>query len=742
MPDGEYDPRLLDVPVSDKELSEQLYEYGMEAYDAWKEWREQLGKLYSQQYEKEYKSEATEKKFILTAKELKAMVLPDLTLPYYNPPIAPRNPAGSLDSTDPKVVKNKRFFFDDLVDNRFKIYKAQRAKGNPPKNITSYKLAPPPYREGVPVNEAFKAWVGNDELPPPVENETKPGLIVRRAEVDKDIDERGEELDTANEFIEKISDMLLLQRQQLDAQSVSFATFAGGVAGDGSGLQLTRWLPFVSFDPKIKVKTTEAPQAAPAGDGGDGADSDKSGTTQTESASSAATYTSYYSQPTILSAAYSPKMVAMDTSYTAPQKAYVAADNYGGNSYTADAYLPKNNYVGATYEPEGSYVATKNKVGESGGTTYNANVLPGVSYATNDAYVQMASKYATKSTYEAVSKLSVGIGKLAGIGVASKPVSSGAFKTANNDFGVLKHVVVIDQDLRNSHDAVTDIRKDMDEFIEEIKKFIKNELPKHIRGKVELDKKDLPPRAATLPKLTDIEQAIKDLEAEIDKEIIAKTAIEDDKQNRVNALQYSFLFKVNRFLVREISYTDIIRGYLIRLQKVLQKYIIERKQDIKEKDEEIIEARRDLSQLYAKRIEALEDYTAAQRLVIEHWKAVEDKFNHRNKVLNAMLGLYYVKVRETSTSTKLPEIHTLAYAKVGDLVPGCRRDQEVTLPDELSVFMDAALDIPMCHWTPLTSLIQQLPSKQSLMVLLERRNSRIQSKRTQLSRNTHSRIGG
>lgn len=742
VPDGEYDPRLLDVPVSDKKLSEQLYQYGMHAYDAWKEWREQLGKLYSQEYDmKNYGDEVVANGYQLTNEERKAMVLPDLAHPYYKPPIAPRNPAGNLDSTDPKVVNNKKFFFDDLVNNRFKAYIANESK------VISYKLIPPPYREGVPINDAYSEWVGNDGLAPAVENSMKPGLMIRRAEIEKDIFNTNEDLESANELVEKISDLLLLQRQQLDAQSVSFATFAGGVAGDGSGLQLTRWLPFVSFDANTaagtevidntEVKADSAPKKAEA----------KETAPLAYMAKSMA-----YSFPGINYAA-----LAKASAASVQPKIYAAAAPKKDLKYSATSYEKSLKAISASsYLPTNIFPkVTKKKGTSSAADVISASMVPGIAYANNDAYVNLAVKNTTKSNYEAVSKLSMGVNKLNNISSVSSALSSGAFKTANKDFGVLKHISVIDKDLDNAREGVEEIFTDSNELLGKIKTFISDDLSKAVKSKLKADEKLIELLVNTkFPDSTVIKNGIIKLESDIrkkyktyatkigKKESDFEDVIAEELQSKGNALRYGYLFKINRYLVRYIGITEKARGKLIRIQKVLQQYIVERQKDIKDMDEDIVEARRELAQLEAVRREALEDYSAAQRLVIEHWKAVEDKFNHRNNVLNSMLGLYYVKVRETSTSTKLPEIHTLSYAEVGDLVPGCRRDEQVILPDELSVFMDAVLDIPMYHWTPLTSHIQQLPSKQSLLVLLERRNSRVQNKQAQLSRNTFSRIRG
>ena len=181
---------------------------------------------------------------------------------------------------------------------------------------------------------------------------------------------------------------------------------------------------------------------------------------------------------------------------------------------------------------------------------------------------------------------------------------------------------------------------------------------------------------------------------------------------------------------------------LIRLQKIFKEYISDQQKKLEKIDDDIIDTRKQLTQLDAKRRESLEDYTVAQRLLIEHWQGVEEKFNLRNKTLNGMLGLYYVKVRETATSVTLPDIRTLSYAEAGDLVPGCRGDEQVILADELGIFMDTLLDVPMANWQALSVLTQQLPGRHRLQHMLEKRKSRIQSKQSLFSQNLFTRVRG
>lgn len=68
------------------------------------------------------------------------------------------------------------------------------------------------------------------------------GLYRRRYELRHQIETLRASLEESASLISNVSDYVVLQRQQLDSISVSFAALAGGVAGDGSGLNLMRWV--------------------------------------------------------------------------------------------------------------------------------------------------------------------------------------------------------------------------------------------------------------------------------------------------------------------------------------------------------------------------------------------------------------------------------------------------------------------------------------------------------------------
>ena len=83
---------------------------------------------------------------------------------------------------------------------------------------------------------------------PAVPTPTEDGLVVRYAIALVELEAIENQIRATRSRVEKTRDLLLLMRQQLDSQTVALAALAGGVSGDGSGLQVARWLPYASLD--------------------------------------------------------------------------------------------------------------------------------------------------------------------------------------------------------------------------------------------------------------------------------------------------------------------------------------------------------------------------------------------------------------------------------------------------------------------------------------------------------------
>jgi hypothetical protein len=124
---------------------------------------------------------------------------------------------------------------------------------------------PYPYSKGVPPQPAFYSnWLTPSEagpVPPPVASPTQDGLIVQYAITQERIEAAENKIRATRTRLEKTRDFLLIERQQLDSQTVALAALAGGVAGDGAGLQVARWLPYTDYTPLEDDETAETTQA-------------------------------------------------------------------------------------------------------------------------------------------------------------------------------------------------------------------------------------------------------------------------------------------------------------------------------------------------------------------------------------------------------------------------------------------------------------------------------------------------
>lgn len=222
--ESDYRRDLLDIPQIDGKLTSDLFRYFVRAHDHWRQWRQQFDALYHHGEED-----------VLSPEQIDAVDLPE-------PVDAPQTP--------PEVVADVISIAETEL----------RASDTAP--------TPYPYSDGLPPLPDFYAnWLVGDDTdptvppaPPAVTPPEGDGLVVRYAVTLAEIEKLDNQVRSIRSRLEKTRDYLLLQRQQLDSQTVSLAALAGGVAGDGSGLQVARWLPYT----RLSKGTTEA---APAGGG-------------------------------------------------------------------------------------------------------------------------------------------------------------------------------------------------------------------------------------------------------------------------------------------------------------------------------------------------------------------------------------------------------------------------------------------------------------------------------------------
>ncbi len=184
--------------------------------------------------------------------------------------------------------------------------------------------------------------------------------------------------------------------------------------------------------------------------------------------------------------------------------------------------------------------------------------------------------------------------------------------------------------------------------------------------------------------------------------------------------KHSALFGTGKVVTSDIRKVDILRDALTVIRRRRQQALERKRRQLEQLEEDIAARAPELAAADGDRREALGDYAIAQQLVTQDWAAVEKAFARRREVLQAHLGLYYVRVRETPLSRPLPDPLWLRHAAAGDLVPGCAV-RDVDLPDALAPFMETVLDVPVGDWTTLRELHHLLPDRRRLERLVQRR---------------------
>ena len=207
-----------------------------------------------------------------------------------------------------------------------------------------------------------------------------------------------------------------------------------------------------------------------------------------------------------------------------------------------------------------------------------------------------------------------------------------------------------------------------------------------------------------------------------------------DTQKNLND-DASKLFHSGRLLLQETQAISGMHNQLLLLQRRVLKRLLTLRENKQQLAVQITEARRQLDALNRTRLEDVGDYVLAQRLVSDDWQQVENTFQQRRSILEGYSGLYYVRVRETAVGRLLLNALALRSQSAGDVVPGCP-DSDHELPDDLTVFMDTVLDIPLADWRNFQNDAHLLPGRVRQTQLLQQRQQRLSSKAGRLSGNT------
>jgi hypothetical protein len=213
IPDLDYRRDLFDLPQRDTRLEDELFRRAERATHAYQDWKAQWYALFHG----------------LSGAQLEALRAPAL--------IAKAPP-------EPGQYRTR------LVTDRVKaLWPAQQGMtSHPLANLATMAAAalPEPYASHL----AEPHPAPDDYQPVPDVQPDGDGLLRQRETLRADVRHLEAALDKSFRLLEEVGDFLGLQRQQLDALTVSFSTLAGGVPGDGLGSQLVRWTAKANFVPK------------------------------------------------------------------------------------------------------------------------------------------------------------------------------------------------------------------------------------------------------------------------------------------------------------------------------------------------------------------------------------------------------------------------------------------------------------------------------------------------------------
>ena len=196
---------------------------------------------------------------------------------------------------------------------------------------------------------------------------------------------------------------------------------------------------------------------------------------------------------------------------------------------------------------------------------------------------------------------------------------------------------------------------------------------------------------------------------------------------RENGLTYndeSALFSAGAALAEDIRLIEALRHGLVALRRHHQEALEIARAELAALEARLPDEVARLDVLEHGRAEALDDCAVAQRLLDEHWQAVEARHVERARVIDSHQGLFYVKVRQTPLGRTLPDPLDLRPSAPDDIVPGCS-GRDTPLPTALAPFMDMVLDIPAADWRALRPLGHLLPDRERLTALVEDRRQKL-----------------
>ncbi|OZG70292.1 hypothetical protein BTA51_26590 [Hahella sp. CCB-MM4] len=660
--ESNFRPDLLNIPPIDAKLASDIYRFYMRAYNAWRRWRIQFDYLYYvlPSGEAPLPAPNTEVEHaVLDPEQFKQMDLPKPALP----PLTPT----------------------DLFNNvRSRALEELLGPGD--------TIAPYPYSLSNPeAPEFYTGWLVNVDgtlVPPPIPTPEQDGLVIQYAVALVDLEEIENQIRAIRTRLEKTRDLVLLERQQLDTQTVSLASLAGGVAGDGNGLQVARWLPYASLNTNmvpqevIYQASGGTASAAPTTTEGGTSGGTESGTGEATSGT-----LSLNANALLLEANFADSYSALSYSSTQPSASYSIYDS--GSS--------KANY--------------SQKI-------FSQNLL---SSALNTSAKTSKSFLSFKPQTYSAFELGINKKRLDLLANLSKsPISKPAYQPKEFRFGVLDHISPEVNEYQKAYYGMQDLLATLaDLFDPTDANALRAKLKSLISGSGLVDPAMLESNITTEANRILNEEPLPDPKPSF------------DKVRGLVASQYRYdaLFKAGKILTQWIA---ICEARYNNIERKLQGKLREHTRKLAQIDKLsglIRVARETLENLDRVFDEQVGDFGVAQRLLEEDWRSVYDINQERSRILTtAVQGLYYVRERSTPVTKTLVDPLEMRHKNPDDVVPGCDWHTDVELPDELDTFFDAVVELPMDDWAVLKPLQPKLPPFHRFEFINQVRTARFKSR--------------
>ncbi|QTF94227.1 hypothetical protein [Halomonas sp. BM-2019] len=622
----DYRPDLLDIPPTDAQLENDIYRLHRRSHDAWRKWHEQFDVLYHFD-ESDALDEAT----------LRALDLPQ--------PLAPP-------PTPDTVFENVAARAAETVE--------PEADGSLP---YPYNLPTPP----APAD--YEHWLvtpddGGDPVPPAVTVPGENGLVIRYALTERAIEAAENRIRAARARHEKTRDFLMLQRQQLDSQTVSLAALAGGVAGDGSGLQVARWMPYARFESALAEGASLGAALAERSAGGG-----TSGELR-EAATGDGLTATRTTEPTPLSTDATTTFSASPTRSTAPATTLNLGQLATGSTATrfgAPAIAAMSTTTSSPAFSIGTAALTERQLTSAASSLFVAPTT-------------LTAKPQTFSAFE----LGINQQRIAALAsVAKRTISTPAFMAREHHFGVLEHIRPEVNEYARAFQGMQDLLRTLSDLFDAPD-------ARSLRRKL---------LRAGSPEDPD------DLESRIGDGSNGMTRDEATVHYR-----YKALFEAGKTLTQWVA---IVEGRYSNLERRLQGLLREHSRlltRLAKLAALIRRAREELDNLDRQRLDMLGDFGLAQRLLGENREQIYRRSQERARILTSGLrGLYYVRLRSSPVSELPADPLALRTGRSSDVVPGCDWEEDVDLPEELNPFFAAVTEIPMSDWATLKPLQPRIP---------------------------------